>query len=85
MERYSNISFADFNSKFLHLLGKHVPVKKRYIKTNQKIFMDKELIQAIMVRSKLGNQILKLKSEEKLFWKTVSPLFTEKASLRTTK
>ena len=47
--------------------------------------MDKELIQAIMVRSKLGNQILKLKSEEKLFWKTVSPLFTEKASLRTTK
>ena len=75
--------------------------------------MDKELNQGIMVRSKLRNKFLKLKTEEnrlayakqrnyclkllqqkkrqhfenlnlssitdnKLFWKTVSPLFTEK-------
>ena len=113
MERYSNISFADFHSKFLYLLGKHEPVKERYIRANQKNFMDKELNQAIMVRSKLRNKFLKLKTEEnrlayakqrnycvkllqrkkrqyfenlnlssitdnKLFWKTVSPLFTEK-------
>ena len=81
--------------------------------------MDKEL-QAIMVRSKLRNKFLKLKTEEnrlayakqrnyclkllqqkkrqhfenlnlssitdnKLFWKTVSPLFIKKMGLRTTK
>ena len=27
MERYSNISFADFHSEFLYLLGKHAPVQ----------------------------------------------------------
>ena len=88
-------------------------------KANQKNLMDKEL-QAIMVRSKLRNKFLKLKTEEnrlayakqrnyclkllqqkkrqhfenlnlssitdnKLFWKTVSPLSTEKMGLRTTK
>ena len=113
MESYSNTSFADFHSDCLYLLGKHAPVKKRYIRANQKNFMDKELNQAIMVRSKLRNKFLKLKTEEnrlayakqrnycvkllqqkkrqyfenlnlssitdnKLFWKTVSPLFTEK-------
>ena len=119
-ERYSNISFADFHSKFFYLLGKHAPVKKSYIRANQKNFMDKELNQAIMVRSKIRNKFLKLKTEEnrlayakhrnycvkllqekkrqyfknlnlssitnnKLFWKTVSPLFTEKMGPRTTK
>ena len=64
MERHSNISFADFHSKRLCLLGTHTPVKKRYIRANQKIFMDKELNQAIIVRSKLRNKILKLKTEE---------------------
>ena len=82
--------------------------------------MDKELTQAIMIRSKLRNKFLKLKTEEnrfayakqrncfskllkerkrqyfenlnlssitdnKFFWKTESPLFTEKISLRATK
>ena len=64
MERYSNISFADFHSKFLYLLGKHAPVKKRYIRANQKNFMNKKLNQAIMVRFKFCNKFLKLKTEE---------------------
>ena len=64
MERYSNSSFADFHSEFLYLLGKHAPVKKRYIGANQKNFMDKELNEAIMIRSKLRNKLLKLKTEE---------------------
>ena len=64
MERYSNISFAGSHSKFLYFLGKHAPVKKRYIRANQKNFMEKEINQAIMVRSKLRNQFLKLKTEE---------------------
>ena len=64
MERYSNFYFADFDLEFLSLLGKHASVKKRYIRANQKNFMDKELNQAIMVRSKLRNKFLKLKTEE---------------------
>ena len=63
-EHSCNISFADFHSKFLYLLGKHAPVKKRYIRANQKNFIDKELDQAIIVRSKLRNTFLKLKTEE---------------------
>ena len=55
MERYSNISLADFHSEFLYLLGKHAPVKKRYIRAYQENFMDKELNQAVMVRSKVRN------------------------------
>ena len=86
--------------------------------------MDKELNQAIMVRPKLRNKFLKLKTEEnglayakqrnycvnllqqkkrqyfenlnlssitdsitdnKLFWKAISPFSTEKMGLRTTK
>ena len=119
MERYSNISFADFHSKLLYLLGKHAPVKKRYIRVNQKNFMDKERNQTIMVGFKFHNKFLKLKTEEnwladakhrnycvkllqekkcqyfenlnlssitdnKLFWKTVSPFSTEKMGPRTT-
>ena len=64
MERHTNISFADFHSKFLYLLGKHAPVKKRYIRAKQKHFMDKELNQAIIVGSKIRNKFLKLKTEE---------------------
>ena len=82
--------------------------------------MDKELTQAVMIRSKLRNKFLKLKTEEnrlayakqrnycvkllqqkkwqyfenlnlssitdnKLFWKTVSPLFTEKNASKNNK
>ena len=64
MERYNDTSFVDFHSEFLYLLGKHAPVKKRYIGANQKNFMDKELNEAIMIRSKLRNKLLKLKTEE---------------------
>ena len=64
MEKYSNISFADFHSEFLYLLGKHAPVKKTYIRANQKNLMGKYLNQTVMVRFKLRNTFLKLKTEE---------------------
>ena len=64
MEKYSNISFADFHSEFLYLLGKHAPVKKTYIRANQKNVMSKDLNQTVMVRFKLRNTFLKLKTEE---------------------
>ena len=62
MERYCNISSADFHSEFFYLLGKQAPVKERYIRTDQKIFMDTELDQEIMVRFKLCNKFIKLKT-----------------------
>ena len=62
MERYINISFADFHSEFLYLLGKHAPVKKRYIRANQKNFIDKELNQPIMIRPKVRCKFFKLKT-----------------------
>ena len=45
------------------VLDKHAPLKKRYVRANQQNFMDKELNQAIMVRSKLRNKYLKSQSE----------------------
>ena len=64
MEKYSNISFADFHSEFLYLLGKYAPVKKTYIRANQKNLKGKYLNQTVMVRFKLRNTFLKLKTEE---------------------
>ena len=43
---------------FLVVLNKHPSIKKRYIRANKKNFMDRELNQAIMVRSKLRNKFL---------------------------
>ena len=56
--RYHDFYFFDFNSMFLVVLNKHRSIKKRYIRANKKNFMDKELNQAIMVRSKLSNKFL---------------------------
>ena len=41
-ERYHNFSFTDFNSIFLVVLNTQAPIKKRYIRANQKNFMDKK-------------------------------------------
>ena len=59
-------SFTDFNSIFLAMLIKHAPIKKRYITASQKNFMNRELNEAIMVRSKVCNEFLKLNPEENL-------------------
>ena len=64
MERYSNDSFFGFRLEFIYLFGTHAPLKKRYIRANQKNAIDKELNEAIMDRSKICNKIFKLKTEE---------------------
>ena len=45
------------------VLDKHTSLKKRHVRDNQQHFMDKELNQTIMIRSKLRNKYLKSKSE----------------------
>ena len=57
------INFKDLQYSLQRALDKQAPLKQRYVRANQQNFMDKELNQAIMVRSKLRNEYLKSKSE----------------------
>ena len=45
-------------------LNKHAPMKTKYLRANNSPFMNKELTKAIMVRSRLKNKSLKLKTTE---------------------
>ena len=45
----------------LKILSKNAPVKKRYVRANRALFMDKVLKKATMGRSQLGNVSLKNK------------------------
>ena len=42
-------------------INKHGPLKRKYLRANHVGYMDKELSQAIMKRSKLQNDYLKQK------------------------
>ena len=44
-------------------INKHTPLKRKYIRANHAQYMDNELSQAIMKRSKLQNDYLKHRSE----------------------
>ena len=48
----------------MDVVNKHAPLKRKFIRANHAKYMDKELIQAIMKRSKLQNVYLKHRSEE---------------------
>ena len=56
-------NFKNLQYIFQRVLNKQAPLKKRYVRANEQSFIDKELNQAIMVRSKLRNKYLKSKSE----------------------
>ena len=56
-------NFKDIQYTRQRVLDKHTPLKKRHVRDNQQNFMDKELNQTIMIRSKLRNKYLKSKSE----------------------
>ena len=49
-------NFKDLQYSRQRVLDKYAPLKKRYVRANQQSFMDQELNQAIMVRSKLRNK-----------------------------
>ena len=55
---------AGFEHLFLATLNKHAPMKTKYLRANNSPFMNKELTKAIMVRSRLKNKSLKLKTTE---------------------
>ena len=56
--------FGNFISSYNRILDKDAPQKKEYLRGNQSPFMNKTLVKAIMVRSKLRNLFLKNKTEE---------------------
>ena len=56
-------NFKDLQYTLQRVLDKHAPLKGRYVRANHQNFMDKELNQAITIRSKLKNKYLKSKSE----------------------
>ena len=51
-----------FKITFLHVLNKFAPLKKKYLRANHSRFVNKELDQAIMQRSRLRTAYLKDKT-----------------------
>ena len=58
------ISCEEFQFLFMKTLNKHVPMKIKYIRANNSSFKNNDLSKAIMVRSRLRNKYLKLKTNE---------------------
>ena len=109
----SNLNYTSFETTFNRLLDKHAPIKKKYVRANDKPFMTTALRKAVMLRSRLRNRYNKnqtienwnefrkhrnscvklfrrekriyynnldisLVTDNKKFWKTVKPLFSDK-------
>ena len=55
--------------------NKHAPLKRKYTRANHAEYMDKELNQAIMKRSKLPNVYLKHRSEENRLAYKINTIF----------
>ena len=58
------ISNDTFINIFMEILNVHAPIKFKYIRANNNLFMTKELRKAIMQRSKLRNRLNRLKTPE---------------------
>ena len=60
----NNIQYNGFDNLLMGLLNNHAPIKYKYIRANEALFMNKEFKKAIMVRSKLKNVYNRGKSEQ---------------------
>ena len=58
------LNYNIFKNVCIDAINKRAPLKRKYINANHAEYMDKELIQALMKRSKLRNDYLKHRSEE---------------------
>ena len=109
-----NLSYSTFQTVFLEVLNKIAPVKVKVLRFNSNVFMIKSLRKAIMLRSRLKNNLNRQRSDEnwdnykkernfsvkllrqtkekyfsdikvksisdnKRFWKTIKPFFSNKA------
>ena len=64
MRGFQNVECKGFEAIILDTLNRYAPLMKRYIRGNNAPFMTKELCKAIMVRSRLHNKSLNLKTIE---------------------
>ena len=60
----STNGWASFESRYLEILNKHAPIKKKTIRANHAEHMTKEIRKAIMKRSQLANKKNKTNREE---------------------
>ena len=109
----TNLSYSTFQEVFLEILNKIAPVKVKVLCFNNNAFMTKSLRKAVMLRSRLKNNLNKQRSDEnwnnykkqrnfcvkllrqtkekffsdinvksisdnKKFWKTIKPFFSNK-------
>ena len=58
------LNYDIFKNVCMDAINKHAPLKRKYIRANHAEYMDKELSQAIMKRSKLRSDYLKHRSDE---------------------
>ena len=58
------LNYDIFKNVYIGVINKHVPLKRKYIRANHAEYMDMELSQTMMKRSKLRNDYLKHRSEE---------------------
>ena len=61
---FHDISCEEFETLFMITLNNHAPMKIKYIRVNNSPFMNNERSKVIMVRSRLRNKYLKLKTIE---------------------
>ena len=57
------LKFESFKRNVHHILERHAPLKKRYVRANQAPFMNKKINKEIMKRSRLRNKFLNSKSD----------------------
>ena len=60
----TNLSYSTFQAEFLEILNKIAPVKVKVLRFNNNAFMTKSLRKAIMLRSRLKNNLNKKRSDE---------------------
>ena len=60
----SNVdNFGVYKNTISNIFNRHVPIKKKYIRTNEAPFMSKQLHKTIMERSRLRNKFLKHRTD----------------------
>ena len=58
-----NMEYQHFLNIFIEILNKHAPMKQKYLRANQVRFMTKDLLIAIMKRSRLRNKFLRERAD----------------------
>ena len=58
-----SLEFGSFKKKVDNILQKHAPLKKRYARANQALFIDKNINKHIMKRSRLRNKFRNTKND----------------------